>query len=106
MRCDLVRAATGRTGGAVTAGTLGEGVGVLWGLKGGAGTGVGLGRGPGGVVTALGITLGEFVGVLAGGSFAGAAGATGGGVWGRRESGFVESCHLLKMSRRLSMAMS
>ena len=51
-------------------------------------------------------TLGECMGFRAGGGFDGATEATGGGFRGRRESGVVESCHLLKMSRRLSMAMS
>ena len=106
MRCDLVRAATGRTGGAVTAGTLGEEVGVLEGPTRGAEAGVVAGSGLGGAVTVVGTTLGEAVGFLEGGGFAGATGVAGAGVCGRGERGCVVSCHLLKISRMLSMAMS
>ena len=80
MRCDLVRAATGRTGGAVTAGTLGEGVAVLVGLTRGAEAGVGAGRGFRGAMPVVGITLGECVVFREGGDFAGATGVAGEGV--------------------------
>ena len=99
MRWDLVRAETGRTGG-------GEEVGVLEGPTHGAEAGVGAGSGLGGAVLVVGTTLGESVGFLEGGGFAGATGVAGAGVCGRGERGYVVSCHLLKISRRLLMAVS
>ena len=80
--------------------TLGDAVGVLEGTTLGDAVGVLEGTTLGDAVGVLeGTTLGDAVGVLSGCTLGAASG-------GLEERGDESSCHLLKISRRLSMAIS